>query len=296
MPSVFDSKVPPTLLASQSWFAQVITRPIDGDSRMLSISPSGRPMSEEAADYITPNERLGSAERIQIYNQQYWWRLLSTLQENFPTLTRLFGYTDFNRSLATPFLLAHPSHHFSLARLGDKLSDWIDECYIAPDKALALSSAQIDWAYQALFVAPSPLPISPSLDLLSKKMRLQPHLRLFTLPFNLFSFRAEFLKKDVDHWTEAMSFPPLREEGPYFFLLYRTSQNLIQYREIEQGQWTLLHLIAGGASLDEACNELEAQGGSGAKEAQGSLHLWIQEWIREMWLIPEIEGEQYEYN
>ena len=279
----FDPKIPHHLLSIQKWFASIVVRPLDRESRMLPFSPAGRPLFEEAVEFISPNRRLASDQRIQIYNQQYWWRLLTILHENFPTLTRLFGYVDFNQSMGIPFLSKYPSRHWSLSKLGDQLPLWIDEHYISEDKQLVLSAAEVDWAYQEIFFAPKPFSLTPSLDLLSKKLYLQPHLKLFTLPFDLFSFRTAFLKETVEFWLEK-EFPPLPKGNKYFFLLYRNQNNFIDYKQVEEGQWTLLHLISGGLSIEDACDHLEGAGGKAAEEAQSSLTQWIQEWLKEKWL------------
>ena len=178
-----DPKIPPDLHTIQKWFASIITRPIDCESQINPMAPSGRPISEEARDFISPSPKLSADERIQIYNQQYWWRTLSILHQNFPTLTRLFGYTDFNHSIGMPFLTRYPSRHWSLSLLGNQLSHWIEEDYTAQDKPLIFHTAEVDWAYQTLFFAPPSIDLPPSLDLFSKKIDLQSHIKAFQSPF-----------------------------------------------------------------------------------------------------------------
>lgn len=284
MPNI-ETKIPSDLFLLQKWFASIITRPIDSESQMMPISPSGRHMSEEAKEFILPNLKLSSDQRIEIYNQQYWWRLLSILHQNFPTLTRLFGYTDFNQTIGMPFLTKFPSSHWSLSKLGDNLSTWINEYYSEKDKDLIYHTAELDYAYQSLFFAPPPAKFPLSLNHYSKKLNIQPHLKLFNLPFDLFSLRSSLLKEEVDFWTEA-AFPVLLKEKNYFFLLYRTQNNLIAYKEVEEGQWTLLQLISTGLSIEETCDILEKEGGVICAEAEASLQLWIHEWIKEKWLMP----------
>jgi hypothetical protein len=281
-----NPKVPSYLFSIQKWFASIITRPIDSDSQMIPISPSGRLMSEEAKEFISPSLKLLPDQRMQIYNQQYWWRLLSILHQNFPILTRLFGYTDFNLSIGMPFLTKYPSRHWSLSQLGDQLPTWLDEYYTAEDKALIVSTAEVDWAYQTIFFAPTPFFLPPSIDLISKKLSLQPHLKLFNLPFDIFSLRKALLKEEVEFWMES-DFPVLLREKNYFFILYRTQNNLISYKELEEGQWTILQLISKGLTIEQACDELEKNGGIACDEAEASLELWIQEWINQKWLIPQ---------
>jgi hypothetical protein len=281
-----EPKVPIYLLSTQKWFASIITRPITSESQMNPISPSGRLMSEEAKEFISPNHKLSSDQRIQIYNQQYWWRLFSILHQNFPVLTRLFGYTDFNHSIGMPFLSKYPSRYWSLSHLGNQLSIWIDEYYSADDKALVFSTAEVDWAYQTVFFAPPPIYLQPSLDLLSKKLDLQQHLKLFNLPFDLFSFRTALLEEEVEFWGES-DFPVLSKEKNYFFVLFRTQNNLISYKEVEEGQWTILQSISKGLTIENACDELEKKGGKACNQAEASLELWIQDWINQKWLMPK---------
>lgn len=279
--------VPPELLGIQKWFASIITRPIDQNSQMISLSPSGCPMEQEAPLFISPGRKLSSAARIQIYNQQYWWRLLTILHRNFPTLTRLFGYTDFNLSIAMPFLTRYPSRHWSLAKLGDQLTAWLKEYYLNGDKELILAVAEVDWAYQALFFAPPPTYLLPSTVLLSEKLCFQSHVKLFRFPFDIFSLREALLKKTVEFWMEAPDFPPLCQNKTHFHLLYRMPNTHSVYREIGEGQWTLLNSIEKGLTIEEACEALERQGGAAYEEAAASLDLWVQEWMRQGWLIPK---------
>ena len=50
-------------------------RPLTRDDGMQRMQ-RWRATAEVAARFIKPNDRLNSFERLQIYNQQYWWRLL----------------------------------------------------------------------------------------------------------------------------------------------------------------------------------------------------------------------------
>src|SRR4051794_31429096 len=100
--TIYDSKVPLQLKKELQWFASILARPIDQENQMNPISPSGLSMELEAAQHIAPSPTLRPSQRIQIYNQQYWWRLINVLHESNPMLVRLMGYLDFNRNIAIP--------------------------------------------------------------------------------------------------------------------------------------------------------------------------------------------------
>lgn len=276
----FDLKVPSSVIAIQKWVASIITRPLSEESQMQMIAPSGRLMSEEAAEFILPNRKLSADKRIQIYNQQYWWRLLSILQDNFPALTRIFGYTDFNRSIGVPFLMKYTPHHWALSALGCEMTCWIEEEYDAADKPLIHAMAVLDLAYQNSFTALHVPSVEASLQLLTTKLRLQEHVKLFSFPFDALSFRSQLVQESVEFWIDA-DFPVLPKNKEYFFLLYRSSNNLISYKTLEKAEWVLLHDITKGLSIEEACDHLEKMGGELYTTAQLGIEKWIQEWLIE---------------
>lgn len=289
----YDPAVPSKLKKTQKWFASIITRPIDEDSRMNPISPSGVSMEEEAWDYIKPSPALRPAQRIQIYNQQYWWRLLNTLHENFPLLTRLFGYHDFNQSIGIPYLDHCPPNSWSLNPLGDRLPEWIQQHYEGTDKPLVFDAARLDWAYNFTFVIKGlkplcleELPVPGDMaSLLPIKLYLQPAVHFFHFDYDLFSFRREFLKHDPEYWIDH-DFPPLPQEDKYF-ILYRTKNNDIAWTEVSAGEYQLLEFFKKGSSIEDLCQWLEKQEGPLFEEASGQLHAWLQNWVARQWLSME---------
>lgn len=287
----YDKKVPIQLKNTQKWFADIITMPIDDESRMNPTSPSGTPMIKEAQKYIAPSPTMSADQRIQIYNQQYWWRLLSTLHDNFPLTTRLFGFKDFNDLLGTPYLVKYPPNHWSLNHLGDKLAQWVREEYHEEDKSLVTEAIDIDTAYyQAFFAGEYPfLDIyhdtkdSSKTGILREKIYLQPHLHMFSLKHNLFPFRKEMLTQSPDYWEEN-SFPNLQKDKIYYFILYRNKFCQVTWLEIDQYEYQLLENFKKGSSIEHACLWLEKQSQQFLESAAENLHLWFQEWTLLHWL------------
>ena len=78
----------------QREMAAAIMQPLTPDEDMRPIAPDGRPMSEVAATFIAPNSQLSAFERLEIYNRQYWYRVLSALAEDFPALRAVVGSDD----------------------------------------------------------------------------------------------------------------------------------------------------------------------------------------------------------
>lgn len=287
----YDDKVPLALKREQQWFGSIIGRPIDEDSRMNPISPSGESMEEEAALHIAPSPTLRPAQRIQIYNQQYWWRLLNTLHESFPLLTRLFGYYEFNRSIGFPYLVKYPPRHWSLSLLGDRLHQWCMEEYHAEDKHLVLEAIAIDWAFSDSFTAESFPPLSVEQlaiqngdsAIFEKTLYIQPFINLFEYAYDLFKYRIDFLKELPEHWLNH-DFPELDRSQVFYYALYRNSKQDISWKKISKAEYHLLKFFKNGASLEKACEWLEDQDSEINEAASVHLQEWFQEWACRGWL------------
>jgi len=289
---MYDQKLPNALKEVQEWFGGIISRPIGQQSEMNPIAPSGVPVKKEAPHYIKPSPTLQPDQRIQIYNQQYWWRLLNILHDIFPMATRLFGYVDFNRRLGIPYLAAFPPNHWSLNGLGGRFIDWARQNYKGKDKQLLLATAQVDLSFNDSFTAENQAPITleslPNPNdlsiLLSKQMALPKSLYLFEFDYDLFEFRVELLKQKPEYWAKH-PFPVLKKARKYYFVMYRNVSNLLNWKEISRAEWLLLSQFENGFTVDAACDWLETQEDAVQMEAAENLHRWLQSWIILRWLV-----------
>lgn len=293
----YDLSVPTQLKETQKWFASIIVRPIDEQNKINPLAPSGGDLKEEAQKFIVPSQTLQPMHRIEIYNQQYWWRLLKALQENLPLVTRLFGYYDFNLKLGVPYLTKYPPDHWSLNLITNRFVKWMEEEYHESDKELILHSARIDCAFVDSFVAPmgeslhNSVPNSLS-DLSNQTLIYQPHLFVFLLPYDLFQFRKEFLLQEPEYWVDH-DFPTLeRFSSPSTYVLFRNEQNQAEWSQMNEHEAQLFRLFEFGFSIDELCEWLEKQDQTSELYQQASEQLghWIQKWIARSFLRVKKKG------
>ncbi|MDP1836213.1 MAG: putative DNA-binding domain-containing protein [Chlamydiales bacterium] len=281
------TNVPEDLKRLQEWFGSIIERPIDINSRMMLESPSGRPMEEEACKFIAPSPTLSPHQRIELYNQQYWWRLLTIMHQSFPFVTRLFGFTDFNERIATPFLCRYRPDSWSLAYLGERLPRFLRETYREGDRRIIVRAAMIDNAYNNAFLVRPNAPLNLQKvgpEVMSLKLTLQPHITLYDMPYHLFSFRDAIVAQDNgDYWMDH-PFPALEKGRRFYFILCRSPHNQIVWSELSQAQYHLLKCFKNGCTAMEACDWLEKQDKPFVEDALENLHLWFQDWILSGWL------------
>src|ERR1700735_1273015 len=114
------------LLSIQPRMARPVTTPLTPSERMRSTAPDGRSMRAVASEIIKPNDRLTSFERLEIYNRQYWFRILSGFAEDFPGLGALLGGNRLDR-MAKAYLTDCPSQSFTLRNLGSRLEGWLQK-------------------------------------------------------------------------------------------------------------------------------------------------------------------------
>src|SRR5437588_10728364 len=103
-----------------------IRQPLTRDEGMRQRTLDGQSLSKIANEIIKPNDRLTSFERLEIYNRQYWFRIISAFSEDFPALAAVVGDAAFDR-LTRAYLADCPSRSFTLRNLGSQLESWLRE-------------------------------------------------------------------------------------------------------------------------------------------------------------------------
>src|SRR5262245_47051737 len=84
-----------SLAQIQREMARAVMMPLAADDEMRREAPDGRSMKRVAASFIAPNSRLSPFERLELYNRQYWFRVLGALAEDFPALRSVIGGRAF---------------------------------------------------------------------------------------------------------------------------------------------------------------------------------------------------------
>ena len=250
-------------LQRQMW--EDLSRPLDLDFAMQRKTEDGRWVSELAETYIKPNDLLTSFERLEIYNRQYWFRIIGAVSEDFPTLGALLGSKRFD-SLVLAYLKDNPSTSFTLRNLGSRLPLWLeDHPEFAPTRhALLLDVARLEWAYIEAFdrSAVAPLVQEDFADLGSdSRLSLQPHLQLLDLRYPVDELLLAVHKKTphsetmsnakVEHrQISSLRLPRMRRSTSY--LAVHRLDNSVYYRRIDRETFLLLSSLQQKHTLQEA--------------------------------------------
>ena len=182
--------------------AAVVVRPLDAEDNLQSKWIDGRPMEKVAAEFIKPNDRLTSFERLQLYNQMYWYRILEAMRDDCPGLQAALGEERFSR-LSKAFLSRFPSRSFTLRNLCSRLEKFIRDNprLTAPRTALAVEIARFEWAQTVAFDGGA-LPVVAAEDLARTpptrlRLGLQPYLTLLSLSFPIDTYVLSVKRRDA---------------------------------------------------------------------------------------------------
>ncbi len=256
-----------SLLNLQRTMVRALMQPLTPAENMSRRAPNGEPMARYAARFIKPNDRLTSFERLELYNRQYWWRLLSCMADDFPGLQAILGNQRFE-ALSRAYLVDCPSTSFTLRNLGRRLEAWMKKHpqWAGSRQAVALDMVRLEWADIEAFDEPSEEPLRPAGIAKSAgpglRLRLQPYVRLLSLQYPVDSLVLEIKRFNDD--TQFLS-NTLREHKqrkrvravarlkrkPIYLAVHRVDES-VYFRRLDAAEFGLLTAIAQGKTLGQA--------------------------------------------
>lgn len=299
---------PMNLAELQREMAAAVMMPLTADEDMRTHAGDGRSMAEVAASFIAPNSRLSAFERLEIYNRQYWYRVLSALAEDFPALRLVVGARAFD-ALATDYLIAHPSRSFSLRNLGSKLVEWLDANprYAGRRHRLALDVVKIEWAFVEAFDNAEHTPLTldqiATLDA-DSRLGLQPHLRLLDLDHAADDLVLALHKEQKRGSSEAgvkheeseseadlskpATLPRLRRRATW--VAAHRLDNAVYYRRLEREEFLTLNALREGLPLIDALDVGFRESSKPEARRPALVRTWFGHWAELGWICaPDIE-------
>ena len=287
-----------TLLELQRKVAQAVMLPLTPAEGMQKKTADGRSMKAEIAAFIKPNDRLSSFERLEIYNRQYWFRIISAFDDDFPALAAVVGQRTFAR-LTRAYLEDHPSHSFTLRNLGSEIAPWLSQHpeHAGQRPTLALDVARLEWAHIEAFDNGEERALTlADLGQLGEDsmLSLQPHLRLLELshPVDSFVIGAHRRQSTMDVASNAVSsvkqprsrrLPKSVMEPVRTYLGVHRYDDFVYYKRLDGEEYRLLHCLENGGTLGEALD----QGFDGSQVAEAErpalVQSWFQNWAQLGW-------------
>ncbi|MEX2186361.1 MAG: DNA-binding domain-containing protein [Pirellulales bacterium] len=308
----------------QRWMQAVITHPagvaagIDSDSARAEI-----PLDSAHVEQVIGRSRaLGSLERLAVYANAYYARLMECLREVFPVVCRTMGEDNFDR-FALGYLQKYPSQSYTLNELGARFAQFLEETRPAEDEAAATASdastgltadwprfvvelARLEWTIGDVYDGPGVekvvtmqaediAALSPE-RWMSARLRMAPCVRLldFQFPVNDFFARMRELLREradaEDADTEdgdaqaAGEELPIPSPEPTYLALSRRNYVVRRY-PLSKTQFDLLGQLAAGNTVAESLTAATAECQLSDDELAAALHAWFAEWTADQFFL-----------
>jgi hypothetical protein len=288
-----------SLLALQRQVARAVMTPLTPAERMRRVAPNGRSLAAVAQIIIKPNDRLTSFERLEIYNRQYWFRVLDGFSDDFPGLRAILGDRRFD-AVAKAYLSDCPSRSFTMRNLGSRLEAWLRRHpqYARGRQQLALDMVRLEWAEIDVFDSASQEPITAEslagANPAKLYLRLQPYIRLLDLRYPVDDLLLA-IKHDAETnvASNAVNERQKRKKvtavarlkpAPVFLAIHRL-ENTVYFRRLEREEFAILHALQRGRTLERAIVAGFRSSFIPAGERPEHAAAWFRNWSSLGWFV-----------
>jgi hypothetical protein len=286
----------------QRRFAEALYTPLNSEEEIADHTQRGESMQQVAEGIVKPNDRLSSTERLEIYSRSYWFRLISSLNEDFVGLRAVVGDEQFD-ALVQAYLTENPSRSFTLRNLGSRLQSWLrsNPHYIHPHEQLALDMVRLEWADTECFDAAE----DPALTLADiadlgedPKLHLQPHIQLLDLRYPVDKLLLEIREETENESDEASNtFSERRSRGrvkrvrnskpkPIFVVVHRVDY-LVYFKRVTPEAFRILTCFRNGMSLSGAIERAFNPSTLPKTKITELVQSWFRDWAEWKWFGKE---------
>jgi hypothetical protein len=223
---------------------------------------------------VRGDDRLSAEDRVDIYANMYFYRLLDVLKEDFPATLRVLGDDNFH-NLATGYLLEYPPTEPSVMYCGRYLPAFLHGHHLRERAAYIADLAALERALVEVFHGPDAAVLEadrlraiapekwPAL-----KMRTHPAVQILKLEYRV----AELLRavEEGREWKPAGA-------GANQVIAWRRDARVF-YRELEKAEARALQGARSGVRFAEIC-DLVAADRDGTRDPVAELNRLLARWL-----------------
>ena len=267
----------PELRKLQQWMLEVVTDPGGAENGLAAEGARAHieVTGESLGDVIRPSAARTSLERLSVYADMYFWRLLDVLSESFPAVRAALGWDTFE-AVMRAYIVATPSRSFTLSHLGHRLPEFLATSPLCPDREFVSDLARIERACDEVFDAPRSPRLAPeALDAVAPESwglsRLRMIRALILLELN---YPANDFVQAVRDGEDAVTPAPATS-----WLVVRRDEDLKVWRaELTRDQYRLLQGLQSGLTLAESLEATASHDDANVEEIMGCVGDWFRKW------------------
>lgn len=288
----------PELGPVQRWLQAVIMHP-DGVDAGLASEAARRHLDvapDDVEQVVSRSLAQTSVERLSIYANAYYARLLECLGEEFPVLKKTLGEETFD-GFAFDYLQHYPSQSYTLGKLGENFARYLKETRpAAGEEALSADAstdggelpadwpdflielATVEWTFSQVFDGPGiegqTLLTSEQLQSIdaeewpSARLEVVPCLKLLALRFPVNAYYTAIRRGKS---------PELPRPSPSWLAVTRR-EFIVRRHELTERQFVLLSALAAGESIGAAIERAAEAPGGDLDQFALDLGEWFRDW------------------
>ena len=277
----------PDLKNLQALLYRLITAP-EGVAAGLVAEPALGPTMlgdlKDLEDLIESDDRLSATERLEIYANAYFYRILDCLKEDFPATLKTLGADNFH-NLVTGYLIEYPPTEPSISYAGRHLAEFLSHHPMRERWPFICDLARLERTLVEVFHAAEAEPLNAEAmravapdDWPALVMRTHPALAIVDC-----EWRVDELLREVEAATgdsEHVFGAPAR--APVSVLVWRRNFR-VHYRALERAERAALELASAGASFATICEVIATVRGD--DDAVALINRLLARWIDEGLLV-----------
>lgn len=278
---------PTSMAANLDLFWQAIRFPTGVADFLATASPELR---ESFAAVFEHSEGFTALDRMDIYANDYYWRLAGVLEEHFPTVAWMLGHVRFHNVL-TDYVLHEPSHDADLRHYSKPFPDYLADHPEGMEDPELIEVARIELDRVELLDVPDAAMLSlAALEAVPldqwPDLRLRPcaamRVRDCSRPFSA----MWSLCREGQSIEEARRSHP---RAPSHVLIWRSGLTVF-HRDLAAAEARALVALQAGASFLELCmaasGARDPEGLAGDATTPGAVARWLRRWTADGLLTP----------
>ncbi len=282
---MMDSSDPRPLDQVQRWMLAVVTHPqgvvsgirADESQQEIPISP------DDLESVITRSRQCTSIERLQVYGNAYYTRLIECLQDEYPSLRHALGDESFD-AFALAYLRNSPPTSYTLSSLGAEFPRFLRETRpgdLPPEihwPEFLMDLATLERTYAEVFDAPGPEQLTlltsealssiPADEWSDVKLIPVECLRLLELRFAVHEYATSVRRGQQ---------PSIPISEPTFLAVSRIDF-IVRRWPLTRTAFQLLGLLCQGMPIGMAIEQCVDNDASSEDELWGNISDWFHDW------------------
>ena len=278
-----------SLATLERWMQAVVMHPAGAEAGIQARA--ARALLADAArdpeSVVLPSKNLTTLERLGIYADMYYLRLIEVMEGEYPTTRQLIGEHAF-AAACRHFIAKNPSRSHTLNALSLRFPDFLAKTLPRTARnGLAVDVARIERAMEDVFDAPRAEPMTAAQfaaigagDWNRTKLRVNPALALLKLRYPANAYMTALRRGGK---------PRLPKPRATHVIVFRRGFQVFR-RDQEPEQWKLLQALVAGKPLAGAVRATLGGRGARADLVAKRLGKWFEEWSSAHLFVQPLKG------